>query len=113
LGNYKKDIKPKALGSKIPRLSNRKGGEKMLRLLAILLPPVAVFLVGRPIQALLNLLLCMLFVIPGIIHAWGVVSDSKHDRRIKKQTNILLKEQRERESRELQRKISEVKNTNI
>lgn len=36
----------------------------MLYLLAILLPPVAVLLVGRPIQALLNFLLCLFFYIP-------------------------------------------------
>ena len=46
----------------------------MRYLLAILLPPVAVLLCGKPIQFVLNLLLCLLFLIPGIIHAILVVN---------------------------------------
>ena len=55
-----------------------------MRLLAILLPPVAVLFTGKPIQALLNLGLCFLLFVPGVIHAWGVVSDRKADKRFKK-----------------------------
>lgn len=61
----------------------------MLYLLAILLPPVAVLLVGRPVQALINLVLCCFFIIPGIIHAILVVNDKKADRRMKKQAKLM------------------------
>ena len=53
----------------------------MLYLLAILLPPVAVLLTGKPIQALLNLVLTLLGWIPGVIHALFVVSSYKADQR--------------------------------
>lgn len=53
----------------------------MLYLLAILLPPVAVLICGKPIQALLNLVLTLIFWIPGAIHAVLVVHDHKEDRR--------------------------------
>ncbi|REH37633.1 uncharacterized membrane protein YqaE (UPF0057 family) [Paraperlucidibaca baekdonensis] len=39
-------------------------------LLAIFLPPIAVFIKeGFGLQLLLNILLCLLFVLPGSIHA--------------------------------------------
>jgi uncharacterized membrane protein YqaE (UPF0057 family) len=38
-------------------------------LLAIILPPVAVLLCGKPVQALLNLVLTLFFWIPGVVHA--------------------------------------------
>ena len=53
----------------------------MLYLLAILLPPVAVLLCGKPIQALLNLLLTLAFWIPGAVHAVLVVQAHLDDRR--------------------------------
>jgi uncharacterized membrane protein YqaE (UPF0057 family) len=53
----------------------------MLYLLAILLPPVAVFLCGKPIQGLLNILLTLCFWLPGAIHALLVVSSTQADRR--------------------------------
>jgi uncharacterized membrane protein YqaE (UPF0057 family) len=56
----------------------------MRYLIAILLPPIAVLLCGKPIQALLNLLLTLLFFIPGMIHAILVVHDYYEDRRTKK-----------------------------
>lgn len=49
----------------------------MLYLVAILLPPVAVLLCGKPFQALLNLILCLFFYVPGMIHAILVVMDAK------------------------------------
>ena len=50
----------------------------MLRfVLAILCPPACVLMCGRPVQALLNLLLCLLMWIPGVIHAFMVLSDWK------------------------------------
>ena len=38
-------------------------------LFAILLPPVAVLLCGKPFLAILNLLLTLCFWIPGVVHA--------------------------------------------
>ncbi|MEI3604489.1 YqaE/Pmp3 family membrane protein [Pseudogracilibacillus sp. SE30717A] len=54
----------------------------MMYLLALVLPPVAVLLSGKPIQALLNLILTMFFWIPGAIHAILVVKDKKDDKRM-------------------------------
>lgn len=53
----------------------------MLYLLAVVLPPVAVLIAGKPIQALLNIGLCFLLFIPGVIHAWMIVSNHYQDRR--------------------------------
>jgi uncharacterized membrane protein YqaE (UPF0057 family) len=53
----------------------------MLYLLAILLPPVAVLLVGKPFQAILNIVLTLCFWVPGIIHAVLVVLDHKQEKR--------------------------------
>lgn len=50
-------------------------------LLAILLPPVAVLLCGKPIQAVLNLFLTFLLWIPGVIHAFAVVNAHNADKR--------------------------------
>ena len=53
----------------------------MLYLLAIILPTVAVLLIGRPLTALLNVFLTCLFWVPGIIHAFMVVNEYKADKR--------------------------------
>lgn len=53
----------------------------MMYLLAILLPPVAVLLCGKPVQALLNLGLTLLLWIPGSIHACLVVASHNADKR--------------------------------
>ena len=50
-------------------------------IVAIFLPPLAVLLCGKPLQFLLNLLLCLFFWIPGVIHAILVVHDHKADKR--------------------------------
>lgn len=55
----------------------------MLYLLAIVLPPVAVLLAGKPVQALLNCLLTLCLWIPGSIHAILVVNSRNADRRNK------------------------------
>jgi uncharacterized membrane protein YqaE (UPF0057 family) len=55
----------------------------MMWLAAILLPPLAVLLCGKPIQALLNILLTLCFWLPGMIHALFVVGSSQADRRAK------------------------------
>jgi uncharacterized membrane protein YqaE (UPF0057 family) len=56
----------------------------MRYLLAIICPPAAVLLCGKPIQAILSLLLTMMFWFPGVIHALLVVSSHKADVRNKK-----------------------------
>jgi uncharacterized membrane protein YqaE (UPF0057 family) len=53
----------------------------MRYLLAVILPPVAVLICGKPIQALLNLVLTLLFWIPGLIHAIFVVNGYYADKR--------------------------------
>jgi len=49
--------------------------------LAIVLPPLAVLLCGKPIQAVLNLFLTLLFWIPGVLHALLVVHSHLEDKR--------------------------------
>ena len=53
----------------------------MRYILAVLLPPVAVLFCGRPVQFLLNLVLTLMFWIPGMIHAILVVNGFYADRR--------------------------------
>ncbi len=50
-------------------------------LVAILLPPLAVLLKGKPIQAVLNVFLTLMLWVPGIIHAIMVVSAANADAR--------------------------------
>ncbi len=61
----------------------------MRYVLAFVLPPLAVLLVGKPIQALLNLVLTLLGWVPGIIHALIVISNYKADRRTDKVVDAL------------------------
>lgn len=56
----------------------------MRYVLALLLPPLAVLLCGKPIQFFLNLLLCLFFWIPGVIHAILVVHSHLEDKRTEK-----------------------------
>lgn len=58
----------------------------MLYVLAFLLPPVAVLMCGKPFQFLLNIILCCIFWIPGIIHAFYVVNNHL----IEKQTGKIV-----------------------
>jgi len=53
----------------------------MRYLLAILLPPVAVLMCGKPIQFLLNIILTLCFWLPGAIHAILVVNKHFADKR--------------------------------
>lgn len=66
----------------------------MMYLLALILPPVAVLLCGKPVQAILNFFLCLFFFIPGVIHAILVVHDKKADDRMKKQAKLIARERR-------------------
>jgi uncharacterized membrane protein YqaE (UPF0057 family) len=52
--------------------------------LAIIFPPLAVLLCGKPIQSILAFILCILGWIPGCIYAWMVVSSYKADQRTDK-----------------------------
>lgn len=56
----------------------------MLYIVAFFLPPIAVLLSGRPIQALVNFFLCFLFWIPAVVHALLVVRDHYDDRRARR-----------------------------
>ncbi len=49
--------------------------------LAILLPPVAVFLCGKPIQGTLNIVLTLFLWVPGMLHALFVVNSHLADKR--------------------------------
>jgi uncharacterized membrane protein YqaE (UPF0057 family) len=53
-------------------------------LLAILLPPVAVFLCGKPIQGIINIILTLAFFVPGVVHALFVVHSHLADKRTDK-----------------------------
>ena len=65
----------------------------MLYLLAILLPPLAVLLCGKPIQSLLNIVLTLFFWIPGVIHAMLVVSSHHADKRQERMIREMAKAQ--------------------
>lgn len=65
----------------------------MLYLLAILLPPLAVLLCGKPFQSLLNILLTLMFWIPGTIHAMLVVSSHHADQRSERMVREMAKAQ--------------------
>lgn len=57
----------------------------MRYLLAIVLPPIAVLSCLRPISAILNCLLCLLFWAPGVLHALLCVADYHADERARLQ----------------------------
>lgn len=50
--------------------------------LAIVLPPIAVLTCGKPVQAILNLFLTLLFWVPGVAHACLVVHDHHDNKRM-------------------------------
>ena len=55
----------------------------MRYLLAIILPPAAVLLCGKPFLAILNLFLTLCFWVPGVVHALFVVNSHLADERVK------------------------------
>jgi len=65
----------------------------MRYLLAILLPPVAVLLCGRPFTALVNLFLTLLLWIPGMIHALVIVADYNANKRTDRVVAAMKKQQ--------------------
>lgn len=66
----------------------------MIYLLCIICPPLAVLLKGKPIQALLNCCLLLLFWIPASIHAFAVVNKANGDKRHKEMIEA-IKENKE------------------
>lgn len=58
-------------------------------LLAIVFPPLAVLLCGKPMQAFLNFFLTILGWIPGVIHAILVVNARNADRRHKEMMGVM------------------------
>lgn len=64
----------------------------MRYLIAILLPPLAVFLCGKPLVGLLNIILTLCFWVPGAIHALFVVHGHLADQRTQKIVNALKQE---------------------
>ena len=56
----------------------------MLYALAILLPPLAVLIVGKPFQAVMNFFLTLLIWIPGSVHAILVVNNHYADKRFER-----------------------------
>ena len=64
----------------------------MRYILAIILPPVAVLLCGKPIQAVLNLILTLCFWIPGVVHALSVVNSHLADVRAEKMISAVKQE---------------------
>lgn len=70
----------------------------MKYLIALIFPPLAVLLCGKPFQAILNFFLTLCLYFPGALHAMLVVSSSNADRRhreqlraIRRQTDTLVK----------------------
>jgi len=63
----------------------------MRYLIAVILPPLAVLLCGKPGQAFLNFFLTLLFWVPGVVHALMVVASHKADLR----NEALIKAMRE------------------
>ena len=49
----------------------------MLYLFAIICPPLAVLLAGKPVQCVLNFFLTLMLYFPGMIHAIAVVNEKK------------------------------------
>lgn len=66
----------------------------MLYLVAILLPPLAVLLCGKPFQALINIPLTLLGIIPGWIHALFVVHNFYADGRTGRMLKAMEEQQR-------------------
>lgn len=57
--------------------------------LALVLPPVAVLLCGKPFQAVLNVFLTLFFWVPGAVHACLVVNAHLADRRAERMVAAL------------------------
>jgi uncharacterized membrane protein YqaE (UPF0057 family) len=65
----------------------------MRYILAIFIPPVAVFLCGKPIQGIISIFLTLLFWIPGVIHALFVVHNHLADKRTDRIVNAIKRQE--------------------
>ncbi len=63
-------------------------------LIALICPPLAILLTGKVFQAVLNVPLCLLFFIPGVVHAFAVVSQSNANRHTNKLVKALASSRR-------------------
>jgi len=63
----------------------------MLFFLCVLLPPLAVLLTGRIGSFFLSLVLTLFGWLPGVIHAFFVVSDYKNEQRLRQIADDLRK----------------------
>lgn len=63
----------------------------MKYILAIFLPPLAVLFCGKPGKALLNLILTLLAWLPGVIHAFIVISQTENEKQHRKMINSMNK----------------------
>ena len=61
----------------------------MLYLVAVVLPPLAVLLCGKPLQAVSSLPLTLLGWAPGVIHALFVVNNHYADQRAERMIRAL------------------------
>ena len=52
-------------------------------LLAIIFPPAAVAICGKPWQAILSFFLMCIFWVPGVLYAFAVIAEHNADRRNK------------------------------
>ncbi len=66
----------------------------MLYIVAILVPPLAVLLCGKPFQALLNVVLTLLVYFPGMLHAILVVNNHYADQRTKRIVRALERQRK-------------------
>lgn len=73
---------PKSSGSK--HLTSDSLGRRKMYLLAILCPPLAVLMCGKPVQALVSIPLTLAGLVPGWIHAVLVVSEKKANERARR-----------------------------
>ena len=63
----------------------------MRYLIAILLPPLAVFLCGKPMIGVLNIILTLCFWIPGVVHALFVVHNHLNEKQTQKIVDAIEK----------------------
>ena len=73
----------------------------MLYLFAIICPPVAVLLCGKPLQAFVNLLLTVCLWVPGVLHALFMVNSHLADRR----TDRVIREMKQHQLNSVLRKL--------
>jgi uncharacterized membrane protein YqaE (UPF0057 family) len=63
----------------------------MRYVLCFVFPPLAVLLCGRVVGAVLNLVLTICGIIPGIVHAILVVNEVKADKRSVRQASLIAR----------------------